>query len=204
MSTWEDYKEMDFDDLMEEFLTGDEPWEILAEGVPELEDVKYWIGNPDLTDEQITYLAEQLLEGLEDVADEDWIVIDGELIDVTDVSDYGYLPMVESGRLEYYVAKDSEHAGEKNKEYWRDMAENDQQEFIAIVGAETLVEWALGNSAGPGSVSVHSLDEWLDLVADYPEEQWGGYDGTERDVDACSPVLESKLGFYPRVAYRWN
>lgn len=136
--------------------------------------------------------------------DELTITIDGEMLEVDNVQHGGYLPVVEIGNLEYYVAEDSENAGKAAREYWEDLANNDPEEFTCIVGKETLVQWALGQSAGPGYVHVSSLEDWLDLTADYPEEQWAGYDGTELEVDSCSESLAEELGFTPTVAYRWN
>ncbi|MHA2219654.1 MAG: hypothetical protein ACXACY_27415 [Candidatus Hodarchaeales archaeon] len=132
------------------------------------------------------------------------IVIDDEEYYIDEIVQYSYLPILRSGRLEFYVAENVEEAGKANREYWEDMAHNDPAEFTCIVGEETLIKWALGQSAGPGHIHVHSLDEWLDLVADYPEEQWASYDGTERDVDKCSEDIIDRLDFTPTVAYRHN
>lgn len=141
------------------------------------------------------------------------ITIDDEVYEVTKVQDHSYLPLLDcrwagadrfSHRWEFYVAESTEKAGEAARRYWVDMAENDRGEFACIVGAENLVAWALGESAGPGSTHVHSLEEWFDLCATVPEEQWASYDGTELDVDEVSEALAEKLGFVPTVAYRHN
>ena len=110
------------------------------------------------------------------------IVIDGELCKVKEVHNYGYLPMIklEDGR-DYYIAKDKDEAGEKAREYWEEMAQDDPEEFAALVGEKTLVSWALGQYAGPGSSKVQNLDEWLDLWLNTPEEQWASYDSQEKD-----------------------
>lgn len=84
------------------------------------------------------------------------------------------------------------------------MVKNDPREFEALVGAETLVKWAMGESAGPGSAKVKSLKAWLDLHLNTPEEEWGTYDGNELDVTACSSTLRKAIGFTPKVAYRHN
>lgn len=133
-----------------------------------------------------------------------FISIEGEIYDVDNVRRYGYLPMLEMGSTEFYVAETSAEAGEKAKEYWQDMADNDPKEFACIVGEETLIQWGLGRSAGPGSTHVRSLEEWLDLSLDNPEEQWASYDGSECSVDWVSPALEAELGYTPEVAYRHN
>jgi len=133
------------------------------------------------------------------------IVIENEEYYVNKVSDYGYLPMIEIGRyLEFYVAEDSAHAGKANREYWEDMIENDQKEFAFIVGEDTLIAWALGKYASPGSISVRSLTEWLELTEEHPEEQWASYDNSEQEVNAISSSLLDEIGFCPTVAYRHN
>ena len=92
--------------------------------------------------------------------------------------DGGYCIKLEDGSW-WHVFENSEAAGAAAKERWRDMAENDPKEFACMVGEQTLVAWALGQNAGPGSVQVASLEEWLDLMADHPEEEWNSWDGTE-------------------------
>lgn len=105
---------------------------------------------------------------------------------------------------EWYLFESSEVAGKTAKIYWKELAETDPDEFAAIVGEKTLVAWALGQYAGPGSVQVSSLDEWLDLWLDIPEEQWAGYDGIERDA-RVSHSLQEESGLPNKVvAYRLN
>jgi hypothetical protein len=148
-------------------------------------------------------LQEELDEQLEAVEsrvnDEEWMVIDGSVVDVSRVHDGNEccLPMVHEGRCSWYVAESEEDAGERARSYWADMAENDPKEFVCLVGSDTLVQWALGQWAGPGSTSVRSLDEWLDLHKDNPEEHWG----EACTVDFCSVTLAETLGFTPTVAY---
>jgi len=131
------------------------------------------------------------------------IRIDGELLTVDKVLNYGGLPMICCGHEEYYLAESSEAAGKAARECWKDMAENDLKEFACLVGEETLVQWGLGKYAGPGSTQVRSLQEWLDLHLDAPEEKFAGYDGIERDVDRVGRLVD-ELGFVPSVAYRHN
>ncbi len=135
-----------------------------------------------------------------------FLVIDGELIDVDDTRDTGWsdLALAESGQREWCVAPDSETAGAAAREYWASMAANDPEEFTRLVGKSTLVSWCLGQLAGPGSTKVTSLDDWLDLWLNTPEEQWAGHDGVECDVEFASPDLVTDLGFEPTVAYRHN
>ena len=134
------------------------------------------------------------------------MVIDGELCKVKEVHDYGYLPIVEleDGR-DFYLARNSKEAGEKAREYWEEMAENDPEEFAALVGEKTLVSWALGQYAGPGSTKVQNLDEWLDLWLNTPEEQWASYDSQEKDCQ-INRNLAFELDFdgLKAVCYRHN
>lgn len=85
----------------------------------------------------------------------------------------------ENGKCEYLLFESSENAGEAARDYWEDMANNDLKELACIIGDEVLIQWGLGQSAGPGYSKVRGLDEWLDLWLDTPEEQWAGYDGEE-------------------------
>ena len=136
--------------------------------------------------------------------------ISGEIYTVSRITSgyFGDLLMIETDEgCDFYVSEDEETAGEAAKEYWRDMAENDPKEFICIIGEDTLVGWALGNSAGHAGCS--SLEEWLDLTATVPEEQWAGYDGIGRDIDRMHPDLAREFenhgnGIVPTVAYRRN
>jgi len=132
------------------------------------------------------------------------IKIDREIYEVDSVYDHGYLPMVEIGDMEFYVAESGDSAGEAAREYWKDMAETDPKEFTCMIGEEALIAWGLGQNYAPGSIGVNSLEEWLDLWLDTPEECWASYDGSEVDVDACGRILSDELGFVPTVAYRHN
>ncbi len=117
------------------------------------------------------------------------IKIDGEIYEVRKVhSNHGYLPMVVlEDNSEYYLAESTEAAGEKAREYWEDLAQDDPTEFACLVGEKTLVQWGMGHHAGPGSTQVKSLQEWLDLWLKTPEEQFASYDSAERE---CKLVTE--------------
>lgn len=110
------------------------------------------------------------------------IKLDGET-EAVSVHAWGRLQCLRAGNREWYVAESREVAGEAAREYWADMAANDPTEFACIVGEETLIQWGMGHYAGPGSTSVKSLGDWLDLWLDTPEEQWASYDGAEIDVE---------------------
>ena len=132
------------------------------------------------------------------------VTIEGEVYDIDEVMSHGHLKVIRAGRLEWYVAEDTEAAGVAARDYWSEMATNDSKEFTCMVGEDTLVKWGLGQYAGPGNSQVKSLEEWLDLHLDIPEETWGHYDGSELDVTDSSQELQDELGFIPTVAYRHN
>jgi len=132
------------------------------------------------------------------------IVIDKQGLTAKDISEMGYLPLITTEDGEYYLAQSSKQAGEAARQYWQDMIKFNKKEFVAIIGQETLVSWALGEFAGPGTEQVQSLEEWLNLWLRVPAEQWATYDNAERNVDYISPTLQKKLGFTPKVAYRAN
>lgn len=134
------------------------------------------------------------------------IVIDGETYEVNHIRDIGFgdLHELETDDGDFIVAESEETAGAAAREYWEEMAEGDPQEFVHLVGEETLVQWGLGRSAGPGSTHVSSLDEWLDLWLTTPEEQWASYDGSEREVSEVGDDVAEELGYRPTVAYRSN
>lgn len=99
----------------------------------------------------------------------------------------------------YILFKDSESAGDVARMYWKDMVQDDPEEFKSMVGAEILLAWCLGQRAGPGSTAVSSLEEWFDLVASIPEEHFATYDNTEREFKCDHPDFVEYT-----VAYRTN
>lgn len=131
------------------------------------------------------------------------IVIDGKIVEVTEIND-NYLTM-EDGR-EYIIFEDSYEAGQAAKEYWVDMAENDKEEFICMVGADCLVSWCLGEYAGPGSTKVSSLEGWFELWENIPAEHFASYDGIEIEDISFNKNLSREIGFdsYDAVLYRSN
>ena len=94
--------------------------------------------------------------------------------------------------------KTREDAGEYARQYWEDYVEHESsEEVVAILGAETLISWALGRAAGPGYAKVKSLKEWLDLYIDSPEEHFE----EEYEVEAIGQNLVETFGFKPAVAF---
>lgn len=129
------------------------------------------------------------------------IKIDGELYRISSIFDNGLLPLIttEEGQ-EFYLAKDSETAGEKAVEYWQDMKYNDREEFRCIIGEERLRQWSLGKS---DSFGISSFKNFCKIVATVPEEDFASYDHIERSVDRIGRAVD-ELGFIPTVAYRHN
>ena len=140
----------------------------------------------------------------EDEETPDTITIDGEVCDFHRVlhtlGNGGVEISTDSG--DYIVFESQEAAGKAARAYWADMASNSPTEFAEMVGKDTLVAWAMGQSAGPGSTQVSSLEEWLDLYLNVPEEHFAGYNGEECDVGALTGDTEDDIGFDPAVAYR--
>jgi hypothetical protein len=128
--------------------------------------------------------------------------IDGEVIDVT-ITDSAYVT-VSDGKREWYVFQDRETAGQEAAEYWRNMAEYDQGEFATIVGENTLIDWCLGNYAGPGDTKVPSIEDWFELWENAPEDQWAT-DMVERE-GTLSKQAQEEIGFDEKevVFYRYN
>ena len=94
--------------------------------------------------------------------------------------------------------KTREDAGQYVRDYWEDYVDSESpEEVMAILGAETLISWALGRSAGPGTSKVNNLKEWLDLYVDTPEEHFE----EEYEIDAIASNLVEILGFKPEAAF---
>jgi len=110
---------------------------------------------------------------------------------------------IDTDQGEFVIALNEQEAGQLARGYWKDMAQHDPSEFTQLVGEETLVAWALGQSAGRGTAKVRSLSQWLDVVAEHAHEELASYDGEERKVVRCG-TLARELGWMPSVAYRRN
>lgn len=104
-----------------------------------------------------------------------------------------------NGGKEYILFMNSKEAGEAAREYWEDMARCDKAEFTCLVGEETLISWGLGEYAGPGTTQVTSLEDWLDLWLNTPEEFHAMYDSLECEFISRHPDISEFT-----VAYRIN
>lgn len=118
--------------------------------------------------------------------------IDDNIIEVNDVHNWGYLPSIDlDDGTEYEVAENSDSAGEKAVEYWEEMAHNDSREFVCMMGEERLLNWAMGKSDGFGC---SSFQDFLELISHHPEETFGGYDGSEVEIEIDAELAE-ELGY---------
>ena len=161
------------------------------------------------------YDPEDLLSVAEDWDPTTQLLIDfgnGDIEEVSSTYMGSYLPMATLGRREYYMAADSDEAGQKAVERWRDMADNDKEEFVCMIGEATLIDWARGHSAGPGCVKADSFEDWLDeAVKEHPEEEFASYDGQETEVSISRALAEEAdiaiddgENWVSVVAYRHN
>lgn len=122
--------------------------------------------------------------------DTGYAVIDGERIFIERIY-AGDPPSIECGPSHHFnVFKDSETAGKAARDYYEEMADRSPEELRAILGDETLIQWGLGQYANPGSVSVKSLDEWLDLWLTAPEDHWASYDSKEIEGKISASVAD--------------
>ena len=132
--------------------------------------------------------------------------IDGEEFFVVSEEDVGSNEIggtIEVPRGKYttdlYLFKDEEEAGQFARDYWEDYIDHESSEdIVCMMGAETLVSWALGKLAGPGSVKVRNLEEWLDLYLEAPDEH---FELGPFEIEAIGENIVEKLGFKPTVAY---
>ena len=108
---------------------------------------------------------------------------------------HGYMVEPRGLRHTFYVFADEDEAGRHVRDYWQDFIESDPDEAVNMLGAENLIQWALGRAAGPGSAKVCSLKEWLDLHL----SGWDEHFEDVYEVDAISEDLEDLIGFKPTI-----
>ena len=122
--------------------------------------------------------------------------------DVTSFDNHAVISLKdESGNWtsELYVFKSEEDAGQCARDYWEDYIDSySNEEIVEVLGADTLIAWALGQAAGPGSAKVKNLNEWLDLYYDAPEEH---FDSGPYQIELVAENIEEIIGFKPTVAY---
>lgn len=109
------------------------------------------------------------------------IVIDNEVLEVTDIYNTGYGKTLSCDGSEYILFKHRDHAVNSVIDYYTNMVNNEPDEFTYLVGIDCLTQWALGRCAGPGYITATNLIEWIEAIAEYPEEVWASYDGIEID-----------------------
>ena len=112
--------------------------------------------------------------------------------------DHGVQAELNHNWTEIFLFKDEKAAGKHVREYWVDMVESDSESAVEMLGSENLIRWALGKLAGPGSTQVRSLEEWLDLHLDTPEEH---FENGPYCIEAIGENLIDEFGFKPTVAY---
>jgi hypothetical protein len=117
----------------------------------------------------------------EEEEEANYVIVDGEKFSVTDIY-VGDSPEISCGRsINYNVFENSKEAGKAARRYFEEMADHDLDELRSIIGDEVLIQWGLGQHAGPGDTPVKSLEEWLDLWLNNPEDHWASYDGDETE-----------------------
>ena len=134
----------------------------------------------------------------EKIEGERFFVLSEDNVSTNGIGGVAELPTGSYG-TEVHLFKDEEQAGEYARGYWADYIDSESsEEIVEILGAENLIAWALGRAAGPGTTKVNSLEEWLDLYLDTPDEHFelGPY-----DIEAIGENLVEILGFKPTVAY---
>lgn len=108
------------------------------------------------------------------------IVIDGELVEADKLHNYGYLPMIDEGNMDWYLAENSDMADEKAKDTYREM---DAKELICMVGEEQIVEmWTSGRT----------LEDWLEGID--ADSTFGTYNGDSSEVYSMTDYLVSEFG----------
>ena len=111
------------------------------------------------------------------------LVINGTVhkVDKDDIIEnyFGNLPKITTVDGEEFIIANRENAEEAVRDYWKDMVNNDEREFKAIMGEERLMNWALNKS---DSFGISSFDEFIERVGQYCEEDLAREDGYEHDV----------------------
>ncbi len=133
--------------------------------------------------------------------------VDGDEYEVDDVSVGGLLPMLSTtGPHEFYIAQDSDQAGEAAKALWQERIDSEPDEFVTMIGAERLIKWAMGQSDEFG---MSSLRDFLSSVANNPAEELASYDSNESDASISKAIADKlqipcKNGWAEVLAYRVN
>ena len=95
---------------------------------------------------------------------------------ITDMGSYHIISLEDSeGRhfIELSVFKEEEDAGQIARvTTGKNSLEMTRSTLVEVLGADTLIAWALGEEAGPGTSKVKSLNEWLDLYLESPDEHY--------------------------------
>ena len=134
----------------------------------------------------------------EDIDGEEFFVVSEEDVRSNEVGGTVEVPRG-AHTTEIYLFKDEKEAGQFARDYWEEYIDHESPEdIVCMMGAETLVSWALGKLAGPGSVKVRNLEEWLDLYLEAPDEH---FELGPFEIEAIGENIVEKLGFKPEAAF---
>jgi len=151
------------------------------------------------SDEETEEQVEEDLSLSPDTGRDMILKVDGEDYEVSEISAGGYLTVLTTEGGDYYIAIDSEIAGLAARQKWEDMVQNDPAEFIAIIGEERLLQWAMGQS---DSLGISNVKEFLDVIQTVPEESFATHDGVE-SAGAITEAVAERLGADYRVKNGW-
>ncbi len=101
----------------------------------------------------------------------------------------------------YYIFMNNDDAGETAREYYAEMADKCPDEILSMVGVRALIEWSRGCSYAAGCIGVSSLDEWLDLWLNNPEEHFA-CDGVEINIEKMNKNMQEEFCGLECVAYK--
>ena len=109
------------------------------------------------------------------------IVIDNDILEVTEIYNTSYGKTFCSGGRKYRLFKHRDDAVDSVIDYYTNMANNEPDELVYLIGTECLIKWALGNYASLGYITTKNFTEWIEIVSNNPKELWASYDGIEID-----------------------
>jgi hypothetical protein len=100
----------------------------------------------------------------------------------------------------FQIFDSEESAGQEAREYWENyITESPAEEVASILGTNTLIAWALGKYAGPGTTKVKNLNEWLDLyLTNYNEH----FENEIVEIESYGENVENLIGFCPKYITR--
>lgn len=103
---------------------------------------------------------------------------------------YGKLTYGESQN--FYLFEDDSGVESLIIDYWEDMAFNNSDEFVTIVGANNLVNWATSE--------INAIKDFCHELAGNPENHFHNPESNVHDFD--EEEFEEIYGFVPTIAYK--